>query len=209
MTDWLTWYESYDDPDSSLSRRLGIVRRRINDVLAEPAGPEPRRILSLCAGDGRDLLPELTVLDGTAYSAALVEKDETLAERALAEAEQLGLAGVTMIRGDAGLVSTFARQLPVDLLLLCGIFGNISEEDIRATIAATPAMLRPGGTVIWTRGAFTSDLRPQVRAWFREAGLRETSFDGEPEGYGVGTARLGPGARPARSLPERLFTFRR
>ena len=46
-----------------------------------------------------------------------------------------------MRQADAGDTSAFADELPVDLLLLCGIFGNISEADIRATVSAVPAML--------------------------------------------------------------------
>jgi hypothetical protein len=30
----------------------------------------------------------------------------------------------------------------VDLLMLCGIFGNVSEQDIKATVSATPGLLR-------------------------------------------------------------------
>ena len=49
-------------------------------------------------------------------------------------------------------------------------------------------------------------MRPAIRQWFLDAGFREIAFDSEPEGFGVGVARL---AEPAadRSLPRRLFTF--
>jgi len=91
---------------------------------------------------------------------------------------------------------------------MCGIFGNVSERDIASTIAATPAMLRPGATVIWTRGSSEPDLRPAIRHWFLDAGFREIAFDSEPQGFGVGTAQLSePGAD--RPLPRRLFTFLR
>jgi hypothetical protein len=98
--------------------------------------------------------------------------------------------------------------LPVDLLLLCGIFGNVPERDIRRTIAAVPAMLAPGGRVIWTRGRCEGqDLRPAVRRWVRDAGLEEIAYDGEPELFGVGVACAGASAPAARELPDRLFTF--
>lgn len=108
---------------------------------------------------------------------------------------------------DAGASATFLDILPVDLLLLCGIFGNVTDADIRRTIAAVPAMLTPGGTVIWTRGRFgDADLRPDVRRWLVEAGLVEVAFDGEPERFGVGVARW-PGPTAPGPLPARLFTF--
>jgi hypothetical protein len=154
-------------------------------------GAETRwSVLSLGAGDGRDLLPELANTNGLGIHAVLVEHDQTLAREARAITDQLGVDGATIITGDAGETATFASALPVDLLLLCGIFGNISEHDVAATVAATPAMLRPGGTVIWTRGSRQPDLRPQIRQWFSRAGLHEVAFDNEPEGFGVGVAAL-------------------
>lgn len=68
-------------------------------------------------------------------------------------------------------------------------------------------MVTPTGAVIWTRGAFAdSDLRPQVREWFRDVGCSEIAFDSESEGYGVGLNRT-TAAVKARHLPARLFTF--
>lgn len=111
---------------------------------------------------------------------------------------------------DAGAPRAFADVLPVDVLLLCGIFGNVAEADVRQVIGALPGLVVPGGTVVWTRGGGDPDRRHQVRAWFGEAGCEEVAFDGAPERFGVGVHRLPP-ARPGRAvpLPDRLFTFRR
>jgi hypothetical protein len=207
VVDWQTWHSRYDDPASSLAHRLIVVRHRIRETLLMSVGETPLRILSLCAGDGRDLLPELATLDGSANTAVLIENNATLATRAAETADSLGLPGVTVIVGDAGASSTFTDHVPVDLLLLCGIFGNISEDDIRATVAATPTMLRPGGTVIWTRGATQPDVRLRVRAWFEDAGLDEISFDAEPGGFGVGVHRADRHGTPISAIPLRLFTF--
>lgn len=166
------------------------------------------RILSLCSGDGRDLLPELVSSGRETASTLLVEQDASLAQDARATADRLGLGQVNVITGDAGETTTFAFALPVDLLMLCGIFGNVADQDIAATIEVIPAMLRPGATVIWTRGSAQPDLRPVIRQWFLDAGLRETAFDSEPHGFGVGVAKLTElGERP--HLPRRLFTFLR
>src|SRR5690242_4741082 len=52
--DWVQWHRGYDDPLHPLARRLeivvGLIRRQLDTA---PAGPI--RVLSLCAGDGRDL----------------------------------------------------------------------------------------------------------------------------------------------------------
>lgn len=206
MRDWQVWHTQYDDPGSTLARRLVVVRRGIASALAERAGRPTVRILSLCAGAGRDLLPELAAARPTSYEAVLVEKDPDLAAEAAAAASSAGLAEVTVITGDAGDPATFAGHPDNDLLLLCGIFGNISEADIRTTVAAAPALLVPGGTVIWTRGSMAPDLRPAIRRWFSDAGIDEVAFDGEPEGFGVGVGRRSAGSA-GPPLPDRLFTF--
>ncbi len=118
-----------------------------------------------------------------------------------------------MRQADAGDPSAFTDVLPVDLLLLCGIFGNISAADIRVTVGAVPAMLAAGGTVIWTRGRYQgTDLRPVVRGWFTDAGLTELTFDGEPEPFGVGVARSSrhrpPTSTPRSSVHVRAMTSR-
>jgi hypothetical protein len=207
-TNWRTWHAKYDEPGSSLARRLTIVRRRVAETLAGQRDRSPMRILSLCSGDGPDLLPELANCAEETPDAVLVEQDERLASDARANAGSLRLDQVRVVAGDAGDSATFAFALPVDLLMLCGIFGNVSECDIASTVAATPTMLRPGATVIWTRGSSEPDLRPAIRHWFLDAGFREIAFDSEPHGFGVGMAQLSePGAD--RPLPRRLFTFLR
>ena len=208
INDWADWYRAYDDPASSLSRRLTVVRQRIGETLDDLAGRNAARIVSLCAGDGRDLLPELATRPAVAADVVLVELDPVLAAAARRHVEDLTLSGVDVRTADAGRAASWADAVPVDLLLLCGIFGNVSQEDIAATVAAVPSVLAPRGFVIWTRGRFAGglDLRPVIRRWFVDAGAEGIAFDGEPESFGVGVNRLvGP---PATSPPpERLFEF--
>jgi hypothetical protein len=53
--DWARWHDRYDE-DSPLARRLVVVQERIRELLDRaPAGPI--RVVSICAGQGRDLLP--------------------------------------------------------------------------------------------------------------------------------------------------------
>jgi hypothetical protein len=59
MTDSIGWHERYDDPDSSVARRLVVVQRRIAEVLDALAPLGEQRVLSLCAGTGRDLIEVL------------------------------------------------------------------------------------------------------------------------------------------------------
>jgi len=57
--DWYDWHAPYDDPESGLSRRLSWVQDRIRVALDE-APPGPFRAISLCAGQGRDLIGVLS-----------------------------------------------------------------------------------------------------------------------------------------------------
>jgi hypothetical protein len=208
--DWHAWYADYDDPASSLSRRLAEVRRRLGEVLAEGAGPV--RLLSLCSGDGRDTVP-VVAAGRRRVDTCLVELDPDLAERARLAAHHEGLA-FDVRTGDAGLSATWTDRLPVDVLLLSGVLGNVTDDDAETTVAAAASMLSVGGTVVWTRSnRFRTPPTHEYddpAVWLRdrfEAHGFETSVLVRPDGEGwrVGVSRLmAPSGAP---LPERLFSF--
>jgi hypothetical protein len=207
VTDWQEWHDHYADPTSSLARRLGVVQHLLTDLVDDLTAGQ--RILGLCAGDGRDIIPVLAKRPAEQRpQLVLVELDPPLTSAARGRAADAGV-GATVIVGDAGLRSTWFDHLPVDLLMLCGIFGNVTDDDVQTTISSAPAMLTPDGAVIWTRGAFRDrDLRPQVRQWFKEAGFQETAYEAEPAGYGIGVNRMTE--RVVRlPIPSQLFTFNR
>jgi len=167
-------------------------------------------LVSLCAGQGHDVIgvvPDHPRRDDV--RAVLVESDArnvALARRAAAVKD---LPGVEVRQADASLVAGFADVLPADVLLLCGIFGNVSNRDIKRTVDAAPALCRAGATVIWTRHRRPPDLTPHIRAWFGSAGFGEVAFDALETSAltSVGVHRLGRG--PAAGRPDgRLFTFR-
>ena len=206
--DWVAWHAAYDDPSSSLSARLNRVRSHVSAAIDHaPAGRV--RLVSLCAGQGHDVigvLPRHPRRDDV--RAVLVEADVRNAGLARRAAAEQGLSQVEVRQADAGLAASFADALPADVLLLCGIFGNVSDRDIRRTVQAAPALCRPGATVIWTRHRRMPDLTPQIRAWFAESGFEEIAFDALETSAltGVGVNRL---CRAAADRPpgHRLFTF--
>ncbi len=209
VRDWVAWHAAYDDPSSSLSARLRQVRSHLSDAVDRaPAGQVS--LVSLCAGQGHDIigvLPHHPRRDDV--RAVLVESDPRNAGLAQRAAAGQGLTGVEVRQADASLVASFADALPADVLLLCGIFGNVSDHDIQHTVSAAPALCRAGATVIWTRHRRPPDLTPQLRAWFADSGFDEVAFDalGTSALTSVGVHRLSraPAARP----PSRpLFTFR-
>jgi hypothetical protein len=108
---------------------------------------------------------------------------------------------------DAGTVDSFADLLPVDVLMLCGIFGNVEHAQVKAIIDVVPRLVTRGGFVIWTRGCSEPDHRAEVRHWFELAGLEEIAFAGAPEPYGIGLNRSTLASPPTGAIPDRLFMF--
>jgi cyclopropane fatty-acyl-phospholipid synthase-like methyltransferase len=208
--DWQAWHRDYDDPGSSVSRRLVEVRRRLAATLDAASGRV--RLLNLCAGDARDTVPVLAARR-RAVEACAVELDPALADRARRAAARAGVA-LEVRTGDAADPATYADRIPVDVLMLIGVFGNISDADAETTVAAAASMLAPGGTVLWTRSnRFRSppthdyaDPAEWVRDRFAARGFDILEYVVPDEGFW----RLGVSRLPARSrepLPQKLFSF--
>jgi predicted RNA methylase len=160
----------------------------------------------MCAGQGHDLLGVLAESpDAGRVSARLVELSPDNVAAMRIRAELAGLA-IEIVEGDASDTSLYEGAVPADLVLAVGIFGNIAEEDIFATIRALPQFCAPGATVLWSRGRQLRDITDRIRDAFTEAGFAETAFH-RPEDatFQIGAARY---HGPAQRLqPARLFTF--
>ena len=207
-THWTAWHEAYEDPVSRLSMRLACVQGRIRDALDDaPAGPI--RVISLCAGQGRDLIGVLAAGHPRTpdVRARLVELDPDNAAYARDSAARAGLADVEVVTGDASTTSAYEDATPADLVLACGIFGNIADEDIQQTVEVLPHLCAEHATVIWTRHRAEPDLTWDIRSWFARRGFVELGWDTHPDHlYGVGTHRLVAEAEPyVRGIT--MFTF--
>ncbi|WP_163509297.1 class I SAM-dependent methyltransferase [Fodinicola acaciae] len=200
--DWSEWHRAYDEPDSHLSQRLRIVRERIREVL-DTAPPGPLTAVSICAGQGRDLLEVLAHHPRREdVRARLVELDPELA----AYAGRKAPPAVEVVTGDASLLDQYAGFAPADLVIACGIFGNITEDDIRQAVGCLDQLCRTGGSVIWTRHRREPDLVPTICRWFEEAGFELRWVSGPAGGYGVAMHRFTGTPRPLVT-GERMFTF--
>jgi hypothetical protein len=186
-----------------LQRRLAIVQRNIRSAV-DACGPGPIRVVSICAGQGRDLLGAIDGHPrGGDVRARLVELDPRNCNAARAAAP----TGVEVVAGDASDTSAYLGAVPADLVLACGVFGNISEDDIRRTIQTLPSLCAHGATVIWTRHRRPPDRTDEVRQMFGESGFDEVAFE-SPDGFvfGVGVNRLT--RPPARFVPGvKMFEF--
>jgi hypothetical protein len=165
-------------------------------------------VLSLCAGQGRDLLEVLAVRPAAArVRSHLVEYDPRNIAVAQATIRTTQIVDATVLRADAGDLATYARTPPADLLLLAGVLGNISVADVQTTINALPRLCAAGATVIWTRTRRAPDLTPAIRRWAAAAGFVEQAFHAPADVlFTVGVHQLQGQPQP---LPPygRLFRF--
>lgn len=200
--DWVRWHADYDDASSPLAHRLRAVQEQIRGALDRaPAGPVG--VVSMCAGQGRDLLEVLATHPRRRdVRARLVELDPDNA----AVARSAGLAGVEVVENDAGLVDAYRGAVPADLVVACGVFGNITDADIERTVTVCGQLCREGGTVVWTRHRRSPDLVPAICAWFERGGFDRVAVTQPELGYGVGAHRRSRAPEPIEA-GARMFTF--
>jgi len=189
--------------------RLGVVQGFIRDFLDSRSSLDSR-VVSLCAGKGLDLLGVLLSHPAKGHvTARLVELDAELASVARDVARESGLTNIDVAVADAGVTDSYVGAVPADLVLACGVLGNISDNDVEATVRAMPSFCVRGGTVIWTRQRNEPDLTPAIRRWFSAVGFAERAFTSPGVGsFAVGVHTLeGPGR--ALTVGQQLFTFTR
>jgi hypothetical protein len=203
--DWQAWHSGYEDAGSALRRRLTLVQAQLRGALDRaPAGPI--RLISICAGQGHDVIGVLAEHPrATDVQARLVELDADNVAIARAAADAAGLSGVEAIAADASLSDSYAGATPADVILICGVFGNIAAEDATNTIEQLAQLCAAQATVIWTRHRHAPDLVPHIRSTFAEAGFGELAFADTPP-FGVGANRLQREPRAFRP-GVRLFEF--
>jgi hypothetical protein len=185
--DWSGWHSQYANPRSWLALRLRTVQHHIRAAL-DASVPGELRAISICAGQGHDLLEVLAQHPrGHDVRARLVELDARNVAAARARAGALELDRLDIIQADASVTDAYLGSVPADLIVLCGVFGNLSEEGIRRAIAYLPRLSARGATVVWTRHTGAPDLTPTICDWFREHEFRELRFERIGPVYGVGS----------------------
>jgi hypothetical protein len=141
-------------------------------------------------------------------SGVLVELDSDNVRFARDSAAAVGLSSVEVLEADAAVSDVYAPFVPADIVLACGIFGNITDADLENTVRTLSMLCNRGAAVIWTRHRENPEVIRAIRAWFVEAGFEDLTFDApeSPKLYGIGTARLVGAPIPWRS-GHRFFTF--
>lgn len=203
--DWRAWHTDYEDSGSALARRLVVVQSQICTML-DQAAPGPVRAISVCAGQGHDLIGVLAEHPRRQdVSARLIELDEHNVELARHAPQMADLDGIEVLTGDASVTDVYAGAVPADLILLCGVLGNITADDIVNTIRHLPSLCAAQATVIWTRHRHPPDLTPYIRETFEQGGFAEVAFEDSPP-FGVGVNRLVGSPQPFET-GVRLFEF--
>lgn len=206
--DWLEWHRDYEDPTTPLAHRLALVQGYITQALDE-AAPGEIRMVSICAGQGRDVIGAVRHhARRSDVRARLVELDPRNAAIARQAAEDADLPGIDVVIGDATRSDAYLGAAPAHVVLACGIFGNITESDIRRCIGHLPMLCETGATVLWTRHRRPPDLTPRVRRWWVAMGFEEVAFDAPAQHpyVSVGVARW-PGERGVLEPGLTLFEF--
>jgi ubiquinone/menaquinone biosynthesis C-methylase UbiE len=205
--DWQKWHTLYNDDGSGLAKRLKLVQESIGSSLPETLKGK-YQIIDICSGDGRDLLEVLAhhPSSGNVHS-YLVEIDSRLAQESERTASDRGLRNVTVVNGDASSLRIYKNVIPADLILLCGIFGNISNEDIRNIIESLAQLSKRGTRVIWTRNLRNPDVVPIIRDSFITNNFKEVDYKITADGsYAIGTCEF-HGLSQQLSDDAQLFTF--
>jgi hypothetical protein len=204
--DWYAWHHDYDDPATALGRRLAAVQDQIRAAL-DAAPPGPLHAVSLCAGQGRDLIGVLARHPrGADVVARLVELDPRNADAARRAAGLAGLPGVEVVTGDAALTGHYAGMVPAYLVLACGVFGNMTDEDVQRMVGFCAQLCAHGGTVVWTRGRWPPDLVPQICDWFAARGFELLWVSDPANGWGAAAHRF-TGTPAPLERDARMFTF--
>ncbi|MEH1921718.1 class I SAM-dependent methyltransferase family protein [Nostoc sp.] len=209
VKDWFEWHDLYKN-EPKLQQRLQIVQEYIAHSL-NLSQPGLIRVVSVCAGDGRDLLGTLSNHPRAKdVHARLVELNPQLVERGQETIESLGLTKqIEFINGDATISSNYVGAVPADIVIVCGVFGNLADEtELNRLLANLSFLSKKGAFVIWTRGHSQGIAHSEtVRKFFREHGFEEVDFKLTATGdMGVGIHRY-LGESLAAPKEQQFFAF--
>ncbi len=190
-------------------QRLAAVQEHLADCL-NAAPPGAVRILSICAGDGRDLLGVLETHERrNDVTAWLIEQSPQSVSAGAARARSLGLgSSVRFLHADATIYATYCGVAPADIVLLCGVWGHVPIHERANVIRALTCLCKPRGVVIWSRAiAKGLERLEQIQLLFGASPWERTALSFTPDKtWAVATHRYcGPAVE--RPLEGQIFHF--
>ena len=138
--DWHKWHKVYDEKPA-LKKRMVLVRKHLSRCLDRSA-PGEIRIISVCAGDGRDILGTLAVHKRLADARArLVELDSNLVADGEKACAALGLSShVEFVHEDATDPCSYRAAAPASIVLMCGMLGLVDPPELAHVVRAMQAL---------------------------------------------------------------------
>ncbi|MEX2306169.1 MAG: class I SAM-dependent methyltransferase [Pirellulales bacterium] len=192
-------------------QRLESVQKHLAECLAiAPQGPV--RIISICAGDGRDVIGVLRTHPRVAdVKAWLVELNPESVALGMRQATSAGLESrITFLNQDATVYETYKNIAPADIVLACGVWGHVPPEGRVTLVRALAALCKPGGTVLWSRGVSKGMHRlDAVESLFLSPSWEKVALNLTPDNqWAVAIHRY---CGPPRELPNsgQIFHFQR
>ena len=208
--DWNAWHHKYNT-DTELNARLSQVKICIDEALrALPPGKV--NVISLCSGDGRDLIELLPTHARRAdVSGWLLECHESLVETAQQAIHQQGLkTTLHACVADATDARSYATIPPAHLIILAGVFGSVETDEIPRLLRNLQILCAPAAYVVWTQNLYTEE--GQHRSVILRQALNTQSFTSvkllttPQQRYHIGLHQY-HGKPVNLPLDDRLFTF--
>ena len=168
--EWGGWPEQAYQRDA-YQQRLSAVQEHLAECL-DAAPPGPVHIISICAGDGRDVIGVLESHPRRDdVSAWLVESNEQSVDFGIRRAQSAGLERtVNFVNEDATDYVTYRNMAPADIVLVCGVWGHVPTPERKLLLRAIASLCKPNGVVIWTRGVSKGMHRlHEIEALFAES----------------------------------------
>ncbi len=207
---WSGWpEEAYNQP--RYQQRLATVREHLAECI-DTAPKGPVRIISMCAGDGRDLVGVLASHRRQADVVAwLVELNPESFAAGRRRASSAGLErAVRFLNEDATAFATYQQLAPADIVLACGVWGHVPADERAQLVAALTRLCKPGGKVIWTRGVSKGATRlHDIQSLFADSEWDQTRASLTSDGNWAVVTHCYQG--PLRELPGhgQIFHFER
>ena len=192
-------------------QRLETVQKHLAECL-DIAPPGPLRIVSICAGDGRDVIGVLRSHarreDVTAW---LVELSPESVAHGICQATSAGLESrVTFLNEDATIYETYKNIAPADIVLACGVWGHVPPEGRMPFVRALASFCKPGGCMLWSRGVAKGMQHLRVvESLFSSPPWEKVALSFTPDNkWAVAIHRY---CGPPRELPDsgQIFHFQR
>jgi hypothetical protein len=208
--DWAKWHDNYK-VSPALKERLSIVRKHLSKCcISLPKGSI--KIISICSGDGRDLLGLMEYHPRKQdVSALLVENNEELVDTGRKSIHEAGFeTQLKLVLSDATLFSTYDNYCPANIVLFSGVFGNVRVEETPNIIRNLRSLCNTDSYIIWTRHCRVNNGLKHIefiRNQFTENDFEETYYEQTADGtFIIGTNKF-CGNKIDLSAETKLFDF--